>query len=96
MRILWHSRAEADLRDLSRYLQERDRGAAVRMRHVIRRQVRQLADHPNLGRSGRVAGTRELVITRTPYIVAYTIDLQVAAVVILRVLHGAQRWPPDL
>jgi plasmid stabilization system protein ParE len=34
-----------------------------------------------------------LVIGRTPYIVAYTVDARRDAVVILRVLHGAQRWP---
>jgi len=42
---------------------------------------------------GRVAGTRELVVVGTPYIVVYRIEP--AAVVILRVLHGAQRWPSD-
>jgi toxin ParE1/3/4 len=52
--------------------------------------VDQLAPHPNLGRLGRVLGTRELVVARTPYIVAYRIEE--AAVVVLRVLHGAQQW----
>jgi plasmid stabilization system protein ParE len=46
---------------------------------------------PEIGRPGRVAGTRELVVSRTPYIAAY----QVAdgEIVILDVLHGAQKWP---
>jgi toxin ParE1/3/4 len=40
---------------------------------------------------GRVDATRELVIPRTPYVVAYTIvDEQV---MILSVMHGARRWP---
>jgi toxin ParE1/3/4 len=47
-----------------------------------------------MGRQGRCAGTRELVIARTPYIVAYRIER--LAVVVLRVLHGAQRWPTAL
>jgi plasmid stabilization system protein ParE len=46
---------------------------------------------PEIGPPGRVAGTRELVVSRTPYISAY----QVAdgEIVILDVLHGAQKWP---
>jgi plasmid stabilization system protein ParE len=41
-----------------------------------------------------VAGTRELVIARTPYIAAY--QVQSDRVFILRVLHAAQAWPKAL
>lgn len=53
--------------------------------------VSRLADYPAIARPGRVASTRELVVVGTPYIVVYRIEP--SAVVILRVLHGAQRWP---
>ena len=46
------------------------------------------------GRPGRVAGTRELVVTGTPYVAAYQVTRE--TVRILRVLHGAQQWPDDL
>jgi addiction module RelE/StbE family toxin len=46
------------------------------------------------GRPGRVEGTRELVITRTPYIVAYRIIGD--TVRILRVLHSSRLWPDDM
>jgi toxin ParE1/3/4 len=48
-----------------------------------------------MGRSGRVADTRELVISRTPFIVVYRVTP--TRIEILRVLHGAQAWPrpPD-
>ena len=48
-------------------------------------------DFPYLGRAGRVTGTRELVMSRTPYIVAYRIHADVLEV--LAVVHGARRWP---
>jgi toxin ParE1/3/4 len=59
----------------------------------IRAQVRQLLQFPETGRPGRIEGTRELVISQTPYIVAYRITGE--TVRILRVLHGAQLWPDE-
>jgi plasmid stabilization system protein ParE len=47
-----------------------------------------------MGRPGRIEGTRELVISRTPYIAAYRIVGN--TVRILRVLHGAQQWPDEM
>jgi toxin ParE1/3/4 len=96
MRILWLDRAQADIDELFAYLLERNPRAARRVYDTIRQQVNRLADQPQLGRPGRVTGTRELVVVRTPYIVAYTIDRDADAVVVLRVLHGARRWPDDL
>ena len=96
MRVLWLDRAEADLNELFDYLLERDPTAALRVYDAIRERVGQLTEYPGLGRPGRVAGTRELVIARTPYIVAYMVDRRLDAVIILRVLHGARRWPDEL
>ena len=50
-----------------------------------------LAEHPNIGRPGRVSGTRELVVSSTPYIAIYRVRAN--TVWVLRVLHGARRWP---
>ncbi|MGB7496088.1 MAG: hypothetical protein WBR26_21925 [Candidatus Acidiferrum sp.] len=46
------------------------------------------------GRAGRVPGTRELVISDTPFIAAYA--LEKARIAILAVYHGAQQWPHEL
>ncbi|CAK7262210.1 type II toxin-antitoxin system RelE/ParE family toxin [Shinella sp. YE25] len=56
--------------------------------------ARRLCDFPESGRTGRVAGTRELVVTGTPYLAAYLVSGE--TVRILRVLHGAQQWPEEL
>jgi toxin ParE1/3/4 len=63
--------------------------ARVTMQIVI--SVEQLAAFPMSGRTGRIPGTRELVISNTPFIAAYAIEED--RIVILALYHGAQRWP---
>lgn len=54
--------------------------------------VQQLAMFPMSGRPGRVLGSRELVISNSPFVVAYCIEKE--RIVILAIYHGAQQWPP--
>ena len=68
--------------------------AAIRMIERIRAAVTRLAGSPALGRPGRVAGTRGLVIPRTPYIVPYRVKGDV--VQIITILQSARRWPGRL
>ncbi|MDP1773155.1 MAG: type II toxin-antitoxin system RelE/ParE family toxin, partial [Methylobacter sp.] len=68
--------------------------AAARIITKIRNSLAGLTANPSLGRPGRVDGTRELIITHTPYIVAYRIlgnEIQVLAVI-----HAARLWPDTL
>jgi toxin ParE1/3/4 len=53
--------------------------------------VQRLSTFPLTGRAGRFRGTRELVISHTPFIAAYTLNRD--RIVILAVYHGAQQWP---
>lgn len=76
------------------YIVEDSPDAAIRVDQEIENQIDLLAQSPELGRPGRVPGTRELVVTRTPYIVAY--KLRNDTVEVLRVLHGARMWPDEL
>ncbi len=93
-RLLWGSAALADLRRIRAYVAEHHPGAAGRIADRIRRSSHRLIDRPRIGRPGRCAGTRELVITGTPYLIAYRITPD--AIEILRVLHGRQRWPEEI
>jgi toxin ParE1/3/4 len=75
------------------------REAAERVAARVLSAASGLAGTPERGRPGRVAGTRELVLPPLPYIVVYAVEEHPAAgsgarVVVLRVLHGAMRWPP--
>jgi toxin ParE1/3/4 len=64
---------------------------AARITMQIVSSVQQLAVYPMSGRAGWVTGTRELVISNTPFLVAYAIEK--ADIVVLAVYHGAQHWP---
>jgi toxin ParE1/3/4 len=92
MIIFWSPQAINDLAVLRAYIAEDDPAAAQRVAlHIIRSIEQLLSGNPDMGRPGRVPGTRELVVPRTPYIVPYRIRnnrLQV-----LRVYHGARKWP---
>jgi toxin ParE1/3/4 len=94
VRIEWTETAEASVLAIADYISIDDPGAALVIHEEIHQQIARLADYPEMGRRGRCAGTHELVINRTPYVVAYRVER--AAVVILRVLHAAQRWPTTL
>jgi plasmid stabilization system protein ParE len=47
-----------------------------------------------MGRPGRVAGTRELIVSGLPYILPYVESAGV--VTILRVMHTSMKWPKKL
>lgn len=64
---------------------------AVRIRSRIVSSVLQLDTFPISGRPGRVPGTRELVISNTPFIAVYAVEK--SKIVILAIYHGAQTWP---
>ena len=91
MRVEWLPEAEKNLTAQLDWIADRDPWAAIDVGDTVLAAVERLADHPAMARPGRVAGARELVVVGTPYIVVYRIEA--AAVVVLRVLHGAQRWP---
>ena len=94
MEIVWRPIALEDLEQARRYIAKHDPGAADRLWGRILNSVERLAMLPGLGRPGRVEGTRELVVPRTPYIIAYTVIG--AQVMILSVIHSSRRWPDRL
>ena len=93
MPIQWRDRARRDLRDILTYLRDRAPVAATRVQNAIERSISVLEEHPERGRGGRDPRSRELIVSGTPYIVAYSINRRRRLISILRILHGARRWP---
>ncbi|TDI54020.1 MAG: type II toxin-antitoxin system RelE/ParE family toxin [Alphaproteobacteria bacterium] len=91
MRIIWTRQAAASLNGEKAYIAASNPAAASSVAGRIIDSVERLAVHPESGRPGRVPGTRELVVTGTPYIVPYVVRED--AVLILRVFHAARKWP---
>lgn len=91
MKILWTPRGALDLDEIVDYISGDNPDAAIRVSNKIRTQVAKLSAPSDFGRIGIVPGTRELVITPWPYIVVDRVDGDTIRV--LRVRHGAQRWP---
>ena len=90
--IEWTEQATIQLDQAQYYiaLSNSEEVAARITMHVVAC-VQLLASFPMSGRTGRVPGTRELVISNTPFIAAYTIDHD--RIIILAIYHGAQLWP---
>lgn len=89
--LLPHFRTTRDAQ--LRHIARNDPQAAVAQGDRIMAALDHLPQHPEMGRVGRVKGTRELVVGGTPFIVIYRVKPKAGRVEVLRVLHGAQRWP---
>jgi len=93
VRLKWTRAASRDLESVEqyKYISRNNPNAAIDTVLEIIRRVEMLPEHPGMGRPGRVEGTRELVLGILPYVVPYV--HQGDALIVLRVLHGAMRWP---
>jgi addiction module RelE/StbE family toxin len=91
--LLFTPEARADVEQLHAYIARRQAPArAHKVASSIRVAINRLLVFPHMGRPGRVAGTRELVLPRLPYVVIYLV--QGDDVILQRVLHTSQQWPP--
>lgn len=88
--LRWTQTAVQDLDDIGSYIAgDSPRSAEAVVRRLVEAAAF-LSYHAEIGRLGRVAGTRELVVAGTPYIIVYRVQ---AAIEILTILHTARKWP---
>ncbi|TAN45945.1 MAG: type II toxin-antitoxin system RelE/ParE family toxin [Nitrospirae bacterium] len=93
MRIVWLDDAVQDLIEIRKYIAADKPQTANKVAALIKSSVDRLAEHTDIGRPGRVEGTRELVLAPLPYIIPYRMKNN--RIEILRVLHAARKWPRD-
>jgi len=91
VRVEWLRAAINNLDALAEYIARDKPAAAERTVAAIRSAVEDLERFPSSGRPGRISGTRELVVSGTPYIVPYRVRGDV--VQLIRVFHTARKWP---
>jgi len=95
LRIQWTKAASNDLDSIEEYSWKDNPQTAIKQVLMVIDAVEQkIARTPQIGKRGRIPNTREFYITGTPYIAAYRITGDVIEV--LRVIHGARRWPDEM
>lgn len=90
LKLSWTRPALADLLEAHDYIFRDNPTAAQSIAQKVWDASRMLCDHPDMGRRGHVEGTREWVVSGTPYLIVYRVkdeELQ-----ILRVWHGRRNW----
>jgi len=91
MKILWSAASVRHLRGVVKYLEGETSGGATTTRLRIMKTVKLLGRMPYSGRMGRIDGTHETVVNRSPYIVVYRVSQE--TVEIIGIWHGARLWP---
>ena len=90
--VEWKESARVDLLEIIDYISDDNPDAAQKLKDEIETKAAKLPSHPKMGRQGRVAGTREIVVHKN-YVMVYTENVK--AISILRLLHVARSWPPS-
>ena len=91
MRVVWSLEAEADRASIFDFIADQNPPAAVHMDSLFSAAAAHLSDNSGIGRTGRVAGTRELIPHKS-YRLVYEVEQNV--VWILALVHTARQWPP--
>jgi addiction module RelE/StbE family toxin len=88
MRLRWTASAAQDLYAITAYIRRDNATAARRVAKTIYDGCESLINHPRRGRTGKEAGTRELLFSPLPYIAIYRVTDNI--VEILHIWHGAR------
>jgi len=93
MKVRWTEPAAANWEQAFEYIAQDNFTAALAIAEKIIDVTEMLGVHPHAGRPGRIAGTRELVISDSPFILVYGVDAAEGVIWIYAVYHGRRRWP---
>jgi len=91
--LVWLPRALKDRDEQLDYIAQDNPQAAIEQGDRLEQHIDLLVEHPEIGPAGRRKSTREMVISRTPFVVVYRLRPKLVRIEIVRVLHSAQQWP---
>ena len=91
MKVKFLRKALRDIDDEAAYIATDSPQAAHHFMVSVRQSTDLLCIYPAMGRPGRVAGTRELVMTGYSYLIPYRVKED--AVEILRIFHSMRKPP---
>ena len=91
MKVIWSRRAIRNLLALRAYIERDSEQNAALVANRIVKAVDLLQTQPEIGRPGRMFGTRELVVPNTPYIIPYRVRRE--RLELMAVFHGRRQWP---
>ena len=94
MNVVWSRRAIRNLVQLREHIEKDSERTAALVAGRILKAVALLQSQSEIGRPGRVVGTRELVIPDTPYLIPYRVRR--GRLELIAVFHGRQKWPMKL
>lgn len=93
MKLRYTPRAKLDLAEIYDYIAQENPQAAKHVIQLIRKTAETLTQNPQIGRPGRITGTRELTVGRFPFMLAYRIEPE--EIQVLAVTHTARLWPEN-
>jgi toxin ParE1/3/4 len=94
MKLRWTRPATYDLLMIADHIAKENRSAAYQLTQLIWNSSQHLTIYPEIGKVGRLRGTREMKVPQTPYVIAYR--LKHNEVHILTIYHTARKWPDHL
>ena len=92
MNIRWTASARLDRLDIADYIAVDSPRAAVRLDTLFSEAAEALAHFPQMGRAGKVPGTRE-IFPHESYRLVYEVEGD--TVWILALIHTSRQWPPE-
>jgi toxin ParE1/3/4 len=90
LKLRWTHPALSDFIEAQQYIAKDNPVAAQEVAQRVWDAAMQLLTHPEMGRPGTVGGTREWVVTKTPYLIVY--HRKDEFIEILRVWHARRNW----
>jgi len=90
MDIIWSDGAREDIRQIYNHISQHNVKNALSVAFEIEQKIENLSDFPYMGTEGRVAGTRELYISKYPYVVVYRVSSN--EIYIVAIFRGSQNY----